>query len=112
MEWGTADSGQATVEFLLAVPLVIVLGWGVWQVSVAARTAELAGSAARAAARAAALGRSPRQAMLGELPSGLNRSASLRIIGGRAIVRLQVPAVGVGSSLGPIEAAASFPVQR
>ncbi|CAB4860987.1 unannotated protein [freshwater metagenome] len=112
MEWGKTDSGQATVEFLLAVPLIVVLGWGVWEVSLAGRTAELAGVAARAGARAAALGKSPREGIAGALPTSVAKSASVVARDGRVTVSIPISAGGLRSILGTVEASAGFPAQR
>jgi len=112
VEWGKADSGQATVEFLLAVPLIVALGWGVWGIALAGMTAELAGVGARAGARAAALGKSPREAIVEALPASVAKSASVVERDGRVTVRLPVPSAGFSSILGTVQASAGVPVQR
>src|SRR3954452_3027912 len=50
------ERGQATVELVGVLPLVVVLGFAVWQAAVAGQAMWMAGAAARAAARAAAVG--------------------------------------------------------
>src|SRR5881275_2170782 len=57
-----SESGQASVEFVALLPLVAVIGFALWQAMVAGEAALLAGSSARAAARAGAVGADPRAA--------------------------------------------------
>ena len=53
------NSGQASVEMVAALPLVLLAGLIAWQLALAGHTAWLAANAARVAARAAAVGRGP-----------------------------------------------------
>ncbi|HWT95052.1 MAG TPA: TadE/TadG family type IV pilus assembly protein, partial [Solirubrobacteraceae bacterium] len=50
------ERGQATVELVALLPVVAILGLGAWQVALAVHTMWEATVAARAAARAHALG--------------------------------------------------------
>ena len=50
------QTGQASVETVALLPLVVVVGALLWQAVVAGQALWLSGAAARAAARAAAVG--------------------------------------------------------
>src|SRR3954469_2995310 len=65
------ERGQASVELVALLPLLVALGFAVWQAAVAGQAMWLAGSAARAAARAEALGDDPAPAARGVLPPRL-----------------------------------------
>jgi len=102
--------GQATVEFVALLPLVAVLAGLLWQAVVAGQAVWLAGSAARAAARASALGADARVAARGVLPQRLERG--LVIVerpGGRdegVRVAIRIPSVVGDTRLGTITARA------
>lgn len=102
--------GQATVEFVALLPLVAVLAGLLWQAVVAGQAVWLAGSAARAAARASALGADARVAARGVLPQRLERG--LVIVerpGGRdegVRVAIRIPSVVGDTRLGTVTARA------
>jgi hypothetical protein len=106
----TFSRGQATVELVALLPLLAILVGLLWQAAVAGQAVWLAGSAARAAARAAAVGGDPRaaarEALPGRLASGLvvHRLASDE--GVRVAVR--VPSVLGGWRLTTVSARALF----
>lgn len=84
-----------------------------WQAVVAGQALWLSGSAARAAARAEALGRDPRAAARAALPRALARSAAADVDRkGSVTVRIRVPAVVGGGALGTVSATAAMPKQR
>jgi pilus assembly protein CpaE len=87
-----SERGQASVEFLGALPaalLVVAIGW---QLVVAAHTLWLAGNAARVGARAEGVGRDPLAAARSALPRGLREGLEVRRgAAGRVSVRLPVP---------------------
>src|SRR5512132_1563231 len=84
--------GQAAVELVAVLPLVVALLAGLWQLAVFAHTAWSASSAAHAAARAEAIGMSPRRAARAHLPARLERGLRLRTSGdGRVKVTARVP---------------------
>lgn len=91
--------GQATVEIVALLPLLAVLGGLLWQAAVAGQAVWLAGTAARAAARATAVGGDARAAARGVLPGRLQRGLVVRRLGSGEGVRVAVgvPAV-VGSA--------------
>ena len=103
------ERGQATVEFVAVLPLVVVVGFAVWQAAVAGQAMWLAGAAARAAARAQAIGAEPEPAARRVLPPRLEHG--LRVgarDGGGVTVTLRIPSVAGGGSLGSTSARARF----
>jgi hypothetical protein len=84
--------GQASVELLAAIPLVLAVGLAVWQLAVAGHAAWLCANAARVAARADAVGRSARVAARSALPDSMERSLDVeRLREGGVRVSLRVP---------------------
>jgi len=81
------------VELLGTVPAVVLVAALVWQLALAGQAAWLCANAARAAARAEAVGRSPAAAARSALPRSLERGLRVdRPGGGDAVrVRLHVP---------------------
>lgn len=108
-----AQSGQATVEFIAALPLVAVVGFALWQAMVAGQAAWLAGSSAGAAARASAVGGDARAAAEGVLPGSLRPGLRVeRKAGGTVRVRIRVPSVIGTGPLATLSSTAHFEVQR
>jgi hypothetical protein len=68
---GGAEAGQATVELVALLPVVAVLLAAVWQAALAGHAVWAATTAARAAARAHAVGTDPRTAARAHLPASL-----------------------------------------
>lgn len=103
-----AESGQATVELMALLPLVAVVGTLLWQAVVAGQAIWFAGSAARAAARASAIGGDARAAARRVLPANLERGLAVRRGAGDDGVRVKiaVPAVIGGVRLGTVSARA------
>jgi hypothetical protein len=95
MRDGGRERGQASIEALLVLPLVAVLLAAGWQAVVVGQTWSLAGTAARAAARASAIGADPARAARAALPAGAWRRAVVvrRLDDGRLRVLLAVPAL-------------------
>jgi pilus assembly protein CpaE len=103
--------GQASVELVAAVPLVLLVGLVAWQLVLAGHALSLCANAARVAARAEAVGRDPRAAARSALPLGLERGlevARRREGGVRVSVRAPLllaatgvaPRIGASASLG------------
>lgn len=103
--------GQATIELVAALPVVLLLGAVAWQLALAGHTAWLAAHAARSGARAEAVGRDPAAAARRSLPRSLERGLRVeRVRGGAVRVSVRVPLllpgrrapvrVGAVSSLG------------
>jgi hypothetical protein len=98
------------VALLPLAALVLALGW---QLVAAGHAVWSAGSAARAGARAAALGQDARRAVRRSLPAALEHGLEVRDRGGgdvRVVVR--IPRVLGLPSLGHVAGEASFRVQR
>jgi hypothetical protein len=86
------ESGQASVETVAVVPLVLLAAAVAWQLVLAGNTLWLCANAARAAARADLVGESPGHAARSALPRSLERDLSVKRTGEGAIrVRLRLP---------------------
>jgi hypothetical protein len=87
-----AERGQATVELVAIVPALVLACVIAWELVLAGHTAWLAAHAARAAARAVAVGRDGRAAARSALPAPMARGLSVTAGGGgRVRVRVAVP---------------------
>jgi hypothetical protein len=103
------QSGQASVELVALLPLIAALLALAWQLVLAGHAEWAAGAAARAAARAHAVGGDPRAAARGHLPHRLERDLRLKVHpGGTVEVSLPIPAVLAAVRLGRAEASAHF----
>jgi uncharacterized protein (UPF0333 family) len=103
--------GQASVELVALLPLIALVTLIGWQLVVAGQAVWLSASAARSAARAAALGADPAAAARRALPTGLRAGVRVRREHDGVRVWLAVPAVVHGVRLGSIAGRASFPSQ-
>jgi len=104
--------GQASVELVTLLPLLAAVCALAWQAVVAGQAIWLAGSAARAAARAQAIGGNPTAAARSVLPAGLARGASASSSGDGAIALvLPIPSVVGHARLATIHAQARFAPQ-
>jgi hypothetical protein len=102
-----SESGQASVEAVAIVPLVLLAAAVAWQLVLTGHTLWLAAGAARAAARADLVGESPARAARTALPRSLERGMSVRRVdAGGVRVELRLPLV-VPSWRSPIEIAAA-----
>lgn len=108
-----AARGQATVEFVVLLPVLATLALGVWQVAVAGHAVWAAGAAARAAARAEAVGGDTERAALRLLPARVRRAAEVRAgSDGEVRVDVPIPTVVGGGSLFTVTGRARFAPQR
>jgi Flp pilus assembly protein TadG len=88
------ESGQASVELVVLIPVVALLAFAVWQVVVAGHAAWVVAGAARAAARAKAVGGDPADAARRALPSSLEHGLKVTTDeDGKATVAVGVPLV-------------------
>jgi hypothetical protein len=94
------------VELLGTVPAVLLVAALVWQLALAGQAAWLCANAARAAARAEAVGQSARAAARRALPGSLERGMRVDSRGGAVRVRLRVPLL-VRAWQSPVTVAAS-----
>lgn len=77
---------------MAVLPVVLLMGAVVWQLAIAGHTAWTCAHAARAAARAEAVGRDGRAAARSALPDGLERGLRVeRREGGGVRVRVRIP---------------------
>lgn len=108
-----AQEGQATVELFGLLPVLALVALLAWQAAVAGQAAWLAGSAAREAARAQALGRDATAAARRVLPAQLRRGVRVARDGDDGVrVRIPVPVVvDAGRRLGFVAARARMEPQ-
>jgi hypothetical protein len=86
------ERGQATVELVAMLPVVLLVGAVAWQLVLAGQTAWLTANAARAAARADTVGRSPAEAARSALPRPLERELEVeRVRQGGIRVSVELP---------------------
>jgi pilus assembly protein CpaE len=91
---GGGEQGQASVELVVLLPLLVGLVLAAWQLVLAGHASSLAGTAARAGARAVAVGADPAVAARAALPRGWARRLELRQSeSGALTVRVLVPSV-------------------
>jgi hypothetical protein len=88
-----AEGGQAAVELVALVPVVVGLGLIVLQALAGGSAATLAGHAAEAGAIAVVQGRDPRAAARDAVPGWSRAGLSVRVDGGAVRVRLRPPAL-------------------
>lgn len=103
------DSGQAAVELIALLPLVVVVLLLLWQLALAGHATWAAGAAARSAARAHALGADAEAAARARLPRDLR--TGLRVRGrsnGAVEVGVRIPLLVRRITLGYATSAARF----
>jgi hypothetical protein len=104
-----AQEGQASVELVALLPLLVLVGLALWLAVVAGQALWLAGAAARAAARAEALGGDTAAAARGALPPRLEDGLRVRAIDDGAVrVTLRIPSVLGGGGVASTSARARF----
>jgi pilus assembly protein CpaE len=108
----SGQTGQAAVELIGVLPFVALLAMLLWQLVVAGQAAWLAGSAARAAARANAVDADAPTAARAVLPEGLERGLRVRSSpDGDVTVTLAVPSVVGDFALASVDGRARFEPQ-
>jgi hypothetical protein len=86
------ERGQASIELVAVLPVVLLVGAIAWQLALAGHTAWLTAQAARAGARADAVGRDPVGAARSALPRPLERGLEVRRLpAGGVRVSVRVP---------------------
>ncbi len=95
------ERGQATVELLAAIPLLLIAGAIALQLLLAGYALTLADGAAEAGGLALAAGRPAKSAAEKSLPSWAEDRAEIAVQGGEVTVRLAPPSLlaGVGDHL-------------
>ena len=87
-----SESGQASVEALATLPLVLLAALVAWQLVLTGQALWLCAGAARSAARADVVGAGATAAARSALPRSLERGLSVeRVSGGRVRVEVRVP---------------------
>lgn len=87
------ERGQATVELLAAIPLLLIAGAIALQLLLVGYALTLADGAAEAGALALAAGRPAKGAAEGVLPSWAERRVEVGVRGGEVTVRLVPPSL-------------------
>jgi hypothetical protein len=87
-----AQGGQASIELVAMLPVVLLVGAVVWQLALAGQTAWLTANAARVAARADAVGEGTTEAARSALPRSLEDELEVeRLPRGGVRVSVKVP---------------------
>ncbi len=105
------DSGQASVEFVALLPLVVMVGALLVQGALVGWAHWSAGGAVRAAARAHAIGHEPLGPARAAVAGRLRPAVTVRTIGESVEVRVRVPALLPGLHLGAASARSRFTPQ-
>lgn len=109
----SGQSGQAAVELVAVLPVLVALLAGLWQVAMVGHASWSASAAARAAARAYALGADSRAAARAHLPPRLERGLRVRESErGEVRVTVRVPSVIGAGRMGRVSATSAFAAQR
>jgi hypothetical protein len=87
------EQGQATIELLAAIPLLLLAGAIALQLLLAGYALTLADGAAEAGALALAAGRPAKSAAEGSLPAWAADKAEIAVRGGEVTVRLAPPSL-------------------
>jgi hypothetical protein len=104
-----SQRGQASAEFVALLPLMVLVLAGAWQFVLAGDALWHARVAARAAARAQAVGADPRAAARAHLPSRLERALRVSTAdNGDVRVSIRIPAALGALDLGRVSATAHF----
>lgn len=108
------ERGQATVELLAAVPLLLVAGAIALQLLLVGYALTLADGAAEAGALALAAGRPAKSAAQGSLPAWAANKVEIGVRGGEVTVRLAPPSLlaAVGDHLAVTSSSFARPVGR
>ena len=88
-----SERGQATIELIAAIPLLLLAGAIALQLLLAGYALTLADGAAEAGALALAAGRPARSAAEGSLPAWAEDKAEVAVRGGEVTVRLAPPSL-------------------
>ena len=105
-----AERGQAALELLAVLPLLLAIALAATQLLVVGYASVLAGNAAEAAALALAGGGDPRAAAHEALPGWSRARAHLSVTGGHVQVRLRPPAL-LQALTGRLEVSATAAVE-
>ena len=106
-----SESGQASVEMVAVLPLVVLVAAVGWQLALAGYSTWACANAARVAARTAAVGGDEQAAARSALPRSLERGMRVESrSGGSVRVELRIPLIlGVARSPVSVSASAALP---
>lgn len=112
-----SEKGQANIEFVGLLPLIVLIALACWQLVVAGQSFWLIGSSASAAARTQAIEGDKKtvlKAARSKLPDYLERQVRVTDTDEDGTVKLEldIPAVLVGGKLTTIDATAQFASQE
>lgn len=105
-------TGQASVELIAILPLVALVVAVLWQAVLAGQAVWSSAGAARAAARAHAVGGNALLAARGAVPGALRAGVRVKVVGDGVRVGVVVPLVLSGLRLATIDSEAALPPQR
>jgi hypothetical protein len=106
------EAGQATVELVALLPLMVALLAALWQVALVGYAEWAASAAARATARADAVGSDPARAARAHLTRSLERGLSVHSLDGGAVsVAIRIPTLPGVPGLGRARATGHFEPQ-
>ena len=107
-----SSPGQATVEFVAVLPLLAFLLAVLWQLALVGYAEWGVGAAARAAARADAVGADPQAAAREHLAGSLRHDVEVRrVAGGDVRVAIRIPTLPGVPALGHARATGHFEPQ-
>lgn len=110
---GHGEAGQASVELVALLPLVVLVAAMLWQAVVVGQALWLSGTAARAAARAEAIGADAEASARATLPERLGRATSVEADRDGAVrVGIGVPLVLGGGRLATVTGRAALRRQK
>ena len=94
------ERGQAAIELVAMLPLLLLVALVVWQVQMTAAASNAVESAARTAARVGSLGGDAERAARYALPVAQRESADIRVIGDRVEIETDTPLIASDRTLG------------
>ena len=107
-----SHSGQASVELVAVLPFVLLVGAICWQLALAGHATWMSAHAARAGARADAVGADVRAAARSALPASLERGLKVeRLDKGGVRVEVRIPLL-LGAGAGPVSVDATSSLGR
>jgi hypothetical protein len=96
---GPSQRGQASVELVAALPVVLLLAAVAWQCALAGHAAVIAAHAARAGARADLVGSPAASAARSAIPERMENGLTVERENGAVRVRVRVPALLPGRQM-------------
>lgn len=114
MAWANREGGQATVELIAAIPLLLLAGSVALQLLLAGYALTLADGAAEAGALALAAGRPAKDAAEASLPAWADSHSEVSVRGGGVTVRLTPPSLlsGIAERLAVTATSYARPARR